>query len=103
MVLGEPAVWLGRRNATLEDGGPPRPQNETNSDFRHFDMCKRIKVDVEKLGFVLMNDFFSVGDACVAELSDFKIKETARKTSAASGSDPKRKKSEALRETQPWV
>ena len=75
----------------------------TNSDFRHFDMSKRIEVDLDELGFVLMNDLFSVGDAYVAELADLKSKEKARKISNADAPDPKRKKSEAMRETAPWV
>ena len=104
----ELAVQLGRRNATLRADWLPRLQNEeadalTNSDFRHFDMSRRIEVDLDKLGFILMNSLFSVGDAYVAELSDLKSKEKARKISNVSDPDPKRKKSEALRETQPWV
>ena len=108
VVLMELAVQLGRRNATLRADWLPRLQNEeadalTNSDFRHFDMSRRIEVDLDKLGFILMNSLFSVGDAYVAELSDLKSKEKARKISNVSDPDPKRKKSEALRETQPWV
>ena len=108
VVLMELAVRLGRRNATLRADWLPRLQNEqadalTKSDFRHFDMSKRIEVDLDRLGFVLMNDLFSVGDAYVAELADLKSKEKARKISNADAPDPKRKKSEALRETQPWV
>ena len=104
----ELAVQLGRRSATLRADWIPRLQNEeadalTNSDFRHFDMSKRIEVNLDKLDFALMNDLFAVGDAYVAELTDLKAKEKARKVSSAAWPDPKRKKSEALRETQPWV
>ena len=103
----ELAVQLGRRNATLRADWLPRLQNEeadalTNSDFRHFDEAKRIHVDLDKLGFALLNDLFAVGDAYVAELSDLKAKEKARKD-AAPHPPAKRKKSEALRETAPWV
>ena len=49
-----------------------------------------------------MNDLFAVGDAYVTELSELKTKEKARKDSATHP-PAKRKKSEALRETQPWV
>ena len=87
----------------------PRLQNEeadalTNSDFRHFDEAKRIEVDLDKLGFVLMNDFFAVGDAYVEELAALKIQEKARK-SASSLAPPvaKRKKGDSLRERDPWL
>ena len=73
----------------------------TNSDFRHFDAAKRIDVDLDNLGFVIMNDLFAVGDAYVAELSVLKEKETARKEATSARPPAKRKKSEALRETDP--
>ena len=109
VVLMELAVQLGMRNAVLRANWLPRLQNEeadalTNSDFRHFDMAKRIEVDLDKLGFVLMNDLFSVGDAYVRELAVLKDSEKTRKTSTASSAPPlKRKKGDTLRERDPWI
>ena len=109
VVLMELAVQLGMRNAVLRANWLPRLQNEeadalTNSDFRHFDMAKRIEVDLDKLGFVLMNDLFSVGDAYVQELAVLKDSEKSRKISTASSAPPlKRKKGDTLRERDPWI
>ena len=97
------------RNAVLRANWLPRLQNEeadalTNSDFRHFDMSKRIKVDLDKLGFVLMNDLFSVGDAYVEELAILKDQEKSRKNSSTlMPPPPKRKKGDTLSEREPWV
>ena len=106
VVLVELAVQLGLRNATLRADWLPRLQNEeadalTNSDFRHFDVSKRIEVDLDKLGFVLMNDLFAVGDAYVAELAVLKANDQFRKDSATAKPPAKRKKSDALREKDP--
>jgi hypothetical protein len=50
-----------------------------------------------------VNDLFAAGDDHVAELSDPKSKEKARRESTQDRPPPKRKKSEAMRETAPWV
>ena len=107
VVLMELAVQLGTRNATLRADWIPRLQNEeadalTNSDFSHFDPAKRIEVDLEKLKFVVLNDLFSVGDAYVEELNTIKALEQERKAQSSGAPLPKRKKSEALREKDPW-
>ena len=109
VVLMELAVQLSLRNAILRADWIPRLQNEeadalTNSDFRHFRPEKRIEVDLDSIGFRILNDFFRVGDAYVGELQALKEATKARKAEmGARGSEPKRKKSEALREVAPWL
>ena len=104
----ELAVQVGLRNATLRANWIPRLQNEeadalTNSEFHHSDLTKRIEVDLEKLGFVAMNDFFAVGDTCLAELAELKATEKERKAKAPNMDRPqKRRHSDTLREKDPW-
>ena len=108
VVLMELAVQVGLRNATLRANWIPRLQNEeadalTNSEFHHFDLSKRIEVDLEKLGFVVMNDFFAVGDTYLAELAELKASEKERKARAPQMDRPqKRRHSDTLREKDPW-
>ena len=51
----------------------PRLQNQeaddlTNDEFRHFDLSKRIPVDLETVGFAVMDKLFAEGDAYIKEL-----------------------------------
>ena len=104
----ELAVQMGLRNATLRANWIPRLQNEeadalTNSELHHFDLAKRINVDLENLGFVVMNEFFAVGDTYLAELTELKAAEKERKAKAPTHGRPsKRKHSDTLREKDPW-
>ena len=105
VVLMELAVQLGRRNAVLRANLLPRLQNEeadalTNSDFRHFKAESRVEGELQSLLFTILNHLFSVGDAYIEELNAEKSREKARKL--AKISEPKRKKSEALRAKDPW-
>ena len=108
VVLMELAAQVGMRDATLRANCLPRLQNEeadalTNSDFRHFDLAKRIEVDLDSLGFVILSDLFADGDAYTTELAALKLQEKERKASAAGKAPPaKRRKSEALREKDAW-
>jgi hypothetical protein len=108
VVLMELAVQVGLRNAVLRANWLPRLQNEeadalTNSDFRHFDPSKRIDVDLETLDFKILNKLFAVGDEYVEELAKLKEKDKLRReTSNAEAGQPKRRKSDALRERDPW-
>ena len=108
VVLMELAVQVGLRNAVLRANWLPRLQNEeadalTNSDFRHFDSSKRIHVDLDSLDFKILNKLFAVGDEYVEELAKLKEKDKLRRLSSnAEAGRPKRRKSDALRERDPW-
>ena len=108
VVLMELAVQVGLRNAVLRANWLPRLQNEeadalTNSDFRHFDPNKRIDVDLGTLDFKILSKLFAVGDEYVEELAKLKEKDKLRReTSNAEAGQPKRRKSDALRERDPW-
>ena len=54
----------------------------TDSVLGQCDLSKRIDVDQDKPGFVLMNDFFSVGVAYMVELASLKDLEKSRKNSS---------------------
>ena len=104
----ELAVQIGLRNATLRANWIPRLQNEeadalTNSDFRHFDQAQRIEVDLAKLEFKILNQLFAVGDNYIEELAKVKDMEKRRKETSSTGArQPRRKKSDTLRERDPW-
>ena len=60
-------------------------------------------MDLDKLGFVVMNEFFAVGDTYLAELSELKAAERERKAKAPKQGRPtKRRHSDTLREKEPW-
>ena len=66
-------------------------------------MANRIEVDLDSLGFVVLNDLFAEGDAYTSELGALKLHQKERKASSAGKVPPaKRRKSEALREKDPW-
>ena len=72
-------------------------------DFRHFASEKRIDVDLNTLNFKILNKLFAVGDEYVEELAKLKEKDKLRrKSSNAEAGRPKRRKSDALRERDPW-
>ena len=101
VVLMELASQLGRRAATLRADWIPRLQNEeadalTNWDFRHFDLDRRVEVDLDSLGFMVMNDLFDAGEAYLTELED--LKTSSKAGSSSSASDPKRKRTKAERD-----
>ena len=67
----------GMRNAVFRAHWLLRRRNEqadamTDSVLGQCDLSKRIDVDQDKLGSVLMNDLFSVGVAYVKELAGLK-------------------------------
>jgi len=110
LVLMELSHQMRRRSAILRATWLPRLQNEeadalTNLDFRHFDLKKRIQVDVKKLDFHLLNDLLDVGDAYVKELQ---TQQDARKAEEISGGRTGRKRKrlaggQSLRERDPWT
>ena len=108
VVLMELAVQIGLRNAVLRANWLPRLQNEeadalTNWDFRHFDPKLRIDVDLEKLEFKILDKLFAVGDNYIEELNQQREQEKRRKEASAAGArQPRRKKSDVLRERDPW-
>ena len=107
VVLMELACQAGRKRASLRARWIPRLQNEeadalTNSDFRHFRKENRIEVDLSKLGFVVMDSLFEVGEAYLGELAE--LKEGEKKAAEAAGKTPvkKRRKGLPMSERQPW-
>ena len=79
VVLMELAHQMRRRNLVLRAHWLPRLENEeadalTNLDFQHFTMNKRVDVDIEKLGFAVMDKLFRLGDDYLAKLEAEKAK-----------------------------
>ena len=77
----------------------------TNMEFRHFDPTKRIEVDINKLGFDLMESLFKVGDSYLAELEQVRSTEKLKLEAKRARGEPdssKGKKLKGLRETDPW-
>ena len=78
----------------------------TNDEFRHFDLSKRIHVDLKSLGFKLMEALFEVGDDYIAELDAAKASEKKRAAKRVLAGDcvdaRKSKRVKGLRETDPW-
>ena len=108
VVLMELACQLGLRRACLHARWIPRLQNEeadalTNGDFHHFDMKLRIPVNLEDLGFVVMNELFAEGETYVAELAELKEAEKMKKRKGSDGTQTeKARKGPTLREREPW-
>ena len=70
---------------------------------RHFDLKKRIDVDLQKLPFRVLTDLFAAGDSYIEELDRLKAEQASRKAACEQASAVKRrKKGPTLRETQPW-
>jgi hypothetical protein len=109
VVLMELACQLGLRRACLHARWIPRLQNEeadalTNGDYRHFKPELRIPVDLDKLGFIVMDDLFREGEAYVEELDLLKKAEMGqkrRKVTLGSRGRPVRE-GPPLRESSPW-
>ena len=81
----------------------PRLENEeadalTNADFRHFDVKKRLPVDLENIGFKVLPMLFRAGEEYVADLEQKK----GLKTSQPGAGGKKRKMGQSLRERDPW-
>ena len=56
-------------------------------ELRHFDPSKRIEVDINKLGFDLMESLFKVGDIYLAELEKVRTAEKPKLTAKRAGGD----------------
>ena len=103
----ELACQAGRKKASLRARWIPRLQNEeadalTNSEFHHFRPENRIEVDLGKLGFVVMDELFAVGENYLSELAELKEGEKRRVEKEGKAPVKKRKKGEPLRERDPW-
>ena len=84
VILMELSCQLGLRRACLHARWIPRLQNEeadalTNGEFGHFDPAKRIPVDLDDLGFRVLNELFEEGEAYIADLERLKKEEKAKK------------------------
>ena len=87
----------------------PRLQNEegdslTNSEFRHFDMKKRVKVDLKALPFLVLNLLVAEGDSYVQDVEALRMK-VAERVRGGGERRPKRRKAQggSLREKDPWA
>ena len=78
----------------------------TNDEFRHFDLAKRIKVDLKDLKFKVMDSLFEVGDSYIKELEAARASEKRRREQEGSKGvhfvEGRGKKEKGLRETDPW-
>ena len=101
VVLMQLAHEMRTRRLLLRARWLPRLQNQeaddlTNDEFHHFRAEKRIPVDLNKLGFDLMDSLFAAGDEYVAELEQarakMKLQATVRDTA----------RRRTLRESDPW-
>ena len=74
-----------------------------NGDFRHFELKRRIPVDLSKLGFMVMNDLFREGEDYVNDLAELKKVEALKKRVHDGGSSKRKvKKGKTLSERDPW-
>ena len=112
VVLMELAHQMRRRRMVLRARWLPRLQNQeaddlTNMELRHFDPKKRIDVDINKLGFDLMESLFKVGDTYLEELEEVrtaeKLKLAAKRAGGVHRDEGGGKKVKGLRETDPWL
>ena len=104
LILIELSHQLALRRAALRARWIPRLQNEeadalTNEDFRHFDLSKRVEVDLKTLPFGVLHGLLAVGDQYVDELAKAKLVTNA---CAATASKKRRKAGDASREKDPW-
>ena len=109
VILMQLAHEMRKRRMLLRARWVPRLQNQeaddlTNDEFRHFDLAKRIPVDLKDLGFQIMTDLFGVGDAYVEALDKERaeLKANAQSRSVKT-SEKESKRSKPLRETDPWL
>ena len=103
----ELSCQLRIRRACLHARWIPRLQNEeadalTNGDFSQFDPALRIDVDLQKLGFVVMDELFAEGEAYVEELSELKKAEELKRASSGGTSKRKARKGPGLAQKEPW-
>ena len=104
VVLIELCHQLHIRGAALRAQWLPRLQNEeadalTNSDFQHFDLARRVKVELSDLEFGVLPQLFEAGEEYVAQMAAAKAM-----TKAAGPQAAKRKRlaGTALRDRDPW-
>ena len=98
------AHQMRRRRLVLRAHWLPRDQNEeadalTNFDYRHFDMGKRIAVDLDKMNFQVLPDLFACGESFYSELKAKREEEKARGQTRRDRAEGKRRKSDGL---SPW-
>ena len=75
----------------------------TNMQFHHFDMDKRIPVDLDALDFQLLPELFAAGEAYLAELEEAKaVAKKAGSTEYEANAKKRLKGDKGLRGTDPW-
>ena len=104
VILIELCHQVSLRNAALRARWLPRDQNEeadslTNSDFRHFDLARRIDVDIEKLEFGVLTELLAKGEDYIEEVQRLK---TVYKSTPESGFRKRKIKGEGLKDKDPW-
>ena len=102
---------MKKRRMLLRAQWLPRDENQeaddlTNMEFRHFDPAKQIKVNLDDLGFELMDSLFAEGDKYIEALdlarANEKRKAEARTTRESQRDRKEAKKRPKLKETDPW-
>ena len=106
IVLMECAHQMRKRRLLLRANWLPRDQNEeadalTNADYRFFNPKRRIRVDLEKIGFEVLPELFEHGERYLTELEAqrAKAKEEATKRGRR---DRGKQKREPLAVKDPW-
>ena len=112
----EMAVTVEKKGCALNVGWVPRDQNceadaLSNDDIEGFDPSKEIAVDLDNMGFEVLDDLLDLGDTFYEEAEKEKEKEkedrrkalsTRSQVKDASKSLWKQKKKAPLRGTDPW-
>ena len=106
VILMEVACQASRRRASLRARWIPRLENEeadalTNGDFHHFRTESRIPVELEKLDFMVLNEFFAEGEDYVRELEGLRGAERQAQRQGG-GRAAKRAKGDRLAQRDPW-
>ncbi len=75
-----------------------RADDLSNEDFSHFDLERRIEVDLDKLDFKVLREMLKAGEELYADLEAGKV---ARRLEGPAPA-PKAKKRKRLKEREPW-
>ena len=109
VVFMELAHQITKRRVILRAEWLPRLQNEeadalTNMDFGHFDMSRRVRMDLDHMEFGGLNVLFGSGKAYPSDLEAQRAAEKARKVAGGerAGGGRKRRAGEALSVRDLW-
>jgi hypothetical protein len=104
-VLMEIAALMHQAGESLDLQWVPRLQNIeadqlTNGDFRGFDPANRVRVDISKHRWVVLNSMLQQGRALYSVIREGRIESSKRKLDKFSG--PTFKNQKSFRERDPW-